>query len=786
MFFRIIRNDIKSSKIITLTTTLFIAAAATLVALVAILVVNLSGAIDALMVRAKTPHFMQMHAGNVDAARLNAFVEGNPDIADFQVLPFLNIDGARFEFEGKSLAGSVQDNGLTTQSKQFDFLLDLDGQVIHVSEGEVYVPICYLQDGTAKVGETLTIAGKTFTIAGFLRDSQMNSLLSSSKRFLVSEHDFAALKTEGSIEHLIEFRLHDLSSLAGFETAYITAGLEANGPTLTYPLFKMINAITDGMMIAVILLLSALIIVIAFLCIRFTLLAKIEDDYREIGVMKAIGVRIAEIKKLYLAKYTAMAAIGSVLGFGVACLLRGLFLENIRLYMGESEQASLSLIIGSVGILIIFFTILAYVNGVLQHFRKISAAEAVRFGVTQEKPRAGKAFHLAKNRLLNTNVFLGIKDVLARKSLYLTMLIVFAVAAFISIIPQNLHHTISSKSFVTYMGIGNSDLLIGIQRSDGFDTKTLAITKALTQDDAVSTFTMLTTKVFTLITDEGVEQKIKVELGDHAIFPVTYTEGSAPANDNEIALSVLNANELSKKVGEKITLMINGHKTPLTLCGIYSDITNGGKTAKATFVDDTAAVMWRAIHVALKDGTLAEEKAAEYSQRFEFAKVASVNQYFAQTFGSTLLAIEKASVTAIVVALVIITLITLLFMRMLIIKDRASIAIMKAFGFANRDIKAQYMARSVVVLVAGIILGTVLANTLGEALAGAAIASFGAASFRFSINPVFAFVLCPLMMAGTALAATAIGTMHAGQIHISNNCIISIIWGSRKRPTQIE
>ena len=107
---------------------------------------------------------------------------------------------------------------------------------------------------------------------------------------------------------MIEFRLKDLSALSEFETAYASAGLEANGPTITYPLFKTLNAISDGLLIAVILLISVLVVVIAFMCIRFTLLAKIEDDYREIGVMKAIGLRLSDIKKIYLAKYTAIAA----------------------------------------------------------------------------------------------------------------------------------------------------------------------------------------------------------------------------------------------------------------------------------------------------------------------------------------------------------------------------------------------------------------------------------------------------------------------------------------------
>ena len=167
MYYRTIRNDILRNKAITLTIMMFVAAAAMLVSLAAILVVNLSGAIDTLMNQAKTPHFMQMHSGEMDSARLAAFVEQHSEIDEYQVLEFLNIDGAQINFEGDSLAGSVQDNGFSVQGEKFDYLLDLDGNIIQVSDGEIYVPIPYMQQGLATVGDKVLVAGKEFTVAGF-------------------------------------------------------------------------------------------------------------------------------------------------------------------------------------------------------------------------------------------------------------------------------------------------------------------------------------------------------------------------------------------------------------------------------------------------------------------------------------------------------------------------------------------------------------------------------------------------------------------------------------------
>jgi putative ABC transport system permease protein len=774
MYSRLLRNDILKSKAITLTTMLFVAAAAMLVALAAILVVNLAGAIDTLMTQAKTPHFMQMHAGELDRARLAAFAEQNEMVADFQAVEFLNMDGAQFLFAapgsaGRSLADSVQDNGFSVQSEKFDFLLDLDGNVITVLDGEIYIPIAYMQDGTATVGDTLTVAGKSFTIAGVLRDSQMQPLLSSSKRFLVSQNDFAALQQFGSMEYLIEFRLHDLENLGAFEAAYTAAGLESNGPTLTYALFRMFNGLSDGLMIAVILLISALVIAIAFLCIRFTLLAKIEDDYREIGVMKAIGLRVADIKKIYLTKYVAIAALGSLLGYGLSFVFRDVLLANIRLYMGESENASLAPLLGVASVALVFLAISAYVNSVLGQFRKISPAEAVRFGVSQEKSGGARRFRLSMNKLLGVNVFLGVKDVLARKSLYATMLAVLVLAAFIIIVPQNLHNTIASKSFITYMGVGDSDMRIDIQQTDHISEKAAEIATAMEYDPSISRFVVLTTQTFSVKLDDGSEERLKVELGDHSVFPLAYATGRAPTAENEIALSVLNASELGKTVGDSITLLINEREITLTVCGTYSDVTNGGKTAKAVFSDGSADTMWSVITAELTDPSLVDEKISEYAGKFAYAKVSDIDEFIQQTYGGTIKAIGKAAYAAVGVALALTVLITLLFMRMLVAKDRYAIAVMKAFGFTNSDIQAQYIARSGFVLSLGILLGTLLANILGEALAGAVIASFGAASFKFIVNPAFAYLLSPLLMAGVVLAATVFGTLDAGQIKISEN-----------------
>lgn len=88
MYLKIIRNDITKSKLITVITVLFISAAALLISLVAVLAVNLLGAVDTLMTQGKAPHFLQMHSGDIDLKRLEQFARENDKVDEFQVLEF--------------------------------------------------------------------------------------------------------------------------------------------------------------------------------------------------------------------------------------------------------------------------------------------------------------------------------------------------------------------------------------------------------------------------------------------------------------------------------------------------------------------------------------------------------------------------------------------------------------------------------------------------------------------------------------------------------------------------
>lgn len=769
MYRKIIKNDVGESKLITIITTLFITVAALLVALATILSVNLAGSIDTLMEKSQSPHYMQMHTGEVNRERLAKFVEANGNVATYEVAEFLNLNGSDIELGDHSLADSVEDNGMAVQSENLDYFLDMENQPIQPKPGELYVPVMFKKQGLAKIGDKAKIAGKTFTINGFLRDGTMNSQMAGSKRFLLHQTDYDELFSKGKLEYIIQFRLKDPSKLNQFEAAYKKTGLEVNGPSGTHRLFKLGNAMSDGIMIGILLLISLLVVLMTFMCIRFTLLAKIEEDYKEIGVMKAIGLQLKAIKKIYLAKYAAISIIGSLLGYLISLPLSYLLLKNIKLFMGESKNEGLSWILAVAGVLVVMLLMIAYVYVLLNRFKKISAVEAIRFSGANEKVNTKTRFNLRRLACFSTDTRIGIIDIMNRKKIYLTMLLVFIISTFIMIVPALVYHTSSSEEFVESLGFSHKiDIATSLYQSTNSVENQGKIEDYLANDSDVEMYSKISTKNFD-VKEAGVENGVlSVELGNHQKFPVNYLKGHAPRRINEIALSTINADEYNKKIGDPITLIREGREEKFMVCGIYANLFNGGKTAKAIFEDRTTPTIWTDISIKLKNPSKLTEKMNQYKEDLPFAKMNNAEQYRDQTFGSTIQSLLMVAIGALLVTVLITGLITSLFMKLLLVKDKKEIATLKAIGLTNQEIRNQYLARSLTILVIGIGLGTGLAMTLGKTISGLVSAGLGGVSVQLIGSPLI-YLGCPLLLLIVTYLTTRVVTAQAGKIEITEN-----------------
>ena len=123
--------------------TAFAAISVAMISLTAMLFANLTGAIDYLMEVARTPDFLQMHAGNIDTDKLGEFALSRPEVADYQMIRFLNLENSILMLGEESLLDSTQDNGISIQGDGFDYMIGLDNELPKVCTADVYVTVLY-------------------------------------------------------------------------------------------------------------------------------------------------------------------------------------------------------------------------------------------------------------------------------------------------------------------------------------------------------------------------------------------------------------------------------------------------------------------------------------------------------------------------------------------------------------------------------------------------------------------------------------------------------------------
>lgn len=745
---RMIINDIKVNKLVSAATCIFMAVTAMLLGLSILLYASLADSIDSLMTEAKTPDFLQMHTGELDEDDVNSFSQQREDIEAMQICTFLNLQNSQISIGNESFENNMQDNGLSCQSSLFDYLVDADNKVIYPSEGEVYVPVCYRKEYGIESGDVMRIGKEELIVAGFLRDSQMNSMMASSKRFLISEPDYERLRQLGSEEYLIEFRLKDGSDINAFATAYKDAGLPDNGPTITYPLIRMMNALSDGMMILVILLVSVVVLLISMLCIRYIILTQLEKDKTGIGMLKAVGISRRDIRKLYMSKYLILSVVGCMTGVIAAIITAKPVGAQMRELYGNAGNIGLIYALMILGALAAEGVILLSVSRLLHRTDRISAADAL-YG----RGSFGK-----------------------KKNLWLPAMIITAAAMFMILVPQNMKSTIEAPEFVTYMGIGESHIRIDVRQTGNVRKIAGEVTEDIGHDNRVRDYVLMETGSYRTILQNGSSYDLMIENGDHNRFPVRYTEGRYPENDREIALSVLNAEEMGVKLGDEIIVckeMKDGtaEEISCSVCGIYSDITNGGKTAKACMKDpdDATPVMWSIIYLSLADEDLTREWTNEYQDRYSSfesgVKVTLIADYLKGTYGQTIRNISKATAVSSVMACFVLFIVMLLLIRLVVWRERNDSSLKKALGFTSSDIRMEYLKKTVTYILPGIVLGVFAGIVPGQNLAALLLRSMGVYSFRFIIDPLTVLAAEPAMIAVSAVLAAILSLTEVKRIH---------------------
>ena len=751
MLLKIFKKDVKRNYIILSILFFFMTLSVVLVSSGTFMIHELYTSVNEFFEKSEVPHVVQMHAGAIDEKAIESFSSENLYVKNYQLSRMLSIGNQEILFKGEKSNTSIMDLSFVKQNKSFDFLLDTENNIVPIEENRIGVPVYYKERMNLKVGDTITVQKgdykKDFEIQYFLRDAQMNAPIISSKRFLINPLDYEVVEENNeNVEYLIEFMLTDTERIEVFKKQYTDASLPSKGPMVDSSLFKIMNALSDGIIAVVIIFVSLLLMAIALLCIRFSIITTLEEDFESIGAMKTIGFQYAFIKRIYHFKYIIISILATILGYLLSFYINPILTRNISLYMGSSIPSALSYVFPLIGSILIMFMMILFCGIIINRFKKVSPVATLQISKTNgsQGKRLWSASSLKFFSKLPTNAFLAMKDVFMRSKMYALLALILVICLLIVLIPFNFLTTLSDPSFTAYMGIGESDIRVDIQNTDDGYSYYQEVLKTIEKDPGVEKVSGYVTSQYEVLNGDGYYEGLNIEVGDFSDFPIKLLKGRMPNQQNEIALSKLNADSLEVDVDDSITINSNGEEKCIKVSGIYQDITNGGKTAKGILPIRENHIMWQTISIDLDKSVNLDEKIIELDQRFPSIKVTGIEGYIEETFKETIKQVTTVIKFSITIALALLVLITSLFTKMILIKDQYEISILRSIGISKKNIIIQYILRIIMVSFVALVIASVIGNTYGASIVSLLMSFLGASKIDFIINPIMVYLKIPL------------------------------------------
>ncbi|MEH3090408.1 MAG: hypothetical protein PGN24_12780 [Microbacterium arborescens] len=732
--------------LLTVVTALTAAAGAATVAVVA-------GGTDRLFAAAAAPDWVQMHAGPVDAAAIDAFAATADGVIDHQVAPALRVDNDAVRLDGRSdmARTGVMELLLVRQNDRFDLLLGSDDRPVAPARGQIAVPTFYMQEYGLEPGDRveLAVAGATrsFTVVDRVRDAQMNPGVVNSKRFVLADADWTELAEVLPVQSLVTFRI--AGDPVAFAAAYRDAGLPADGPAVDGALLRLIGALTDGVVAAVLLLLAVTVFAVSALCQRLVILTSLENERRRIALLRTLGFSSAHVIREQLRRYIVLAVCGAAVGAGLAVPVAGVVTARIVADTGGAATGSTIGAVVVAGALVAGATVLGAAV-VMRRVRRVTPAAAELASAPRRVAR-----WLPASAPLPVPLWMALRTRLARPGGTVLLLTVVAVAVVVAVLPARLAQTVSAPSFASTLGIGDSDLRAFVPASLDPVEADAVVTGLREHPDVVGVVASETRRV-SVEGPTGYRADLAVETVPSHTYPLKYRSGREPAAPDEIALSTLAAQSWEASVGDVVTAGSGaGSARGLRVVGLYQDITNGGRSARTLGVDASAPVLWRTVVANVRAGADAAAVADALSRAFPAATVTDVDRFVAQTLGGTVGTLRSAAVGAAGFALVLLVVVVSFLTRLESARDRRGLRELRSIGQPASAIRTTLVLRPVVVAVVAAPLGLVAAEALGPSAFGAMLSSLGGGPLELAPDGLAGPAAVVVAITGVAAAAAA-------------------------------
>lgn len=710
---------------------------------------NTAGAYDKAYNNMKGPHLMYWLEENTYRPEFKQWFEEQAGVSSVKLVKERYYYGSVLEHNGTVIRNSIALRMLQYDpSDNMKLVNGIYPPGKMLSKGEIYLPYVYMAANGLSAGDEVDLrlgAQKMhFRITGFLEDPIYGGELVAGKFLFISDEDFAELSDIGagkiSRDLQIRVRFNDYNEFIVNEMSKkFTSEFNLNtGRVFTFGEIKnwhlTLPKISLVVMIAFVMMLSIITVTI----MRYAILATIEADFTNIGIIKALGFTPFMVQAAITGQYALLALVSGILsiiaGIFITPVLGGIILKSSGLYYNGRFSALVGIL--ALTSIILVISVFSYITA--GHTRKISPIRAISQGIAPVYFTSRVNIKLEKMGFVPFNIRMAVKQVLTKSKRYILLLFISALLVYALVFLLGFVQMFNSEKAINMLGGELSD--IRITTLDKASAEKL-ISK-IKSDYDVAWATYQTTAQLDI---DGTRTIVRVKDDFDSTGELTTLSGRHPRHDNEVAISDLLKSKFNKGIGDSLSIKDkSGTEHQFIITGIFQTIDEGGSYARmleSGMKTLDPEYQMNVAYIKLKSHNNLDNIISEIKKKYTgFEEISNERKQSSDRISTIQTVFSGISKLVFILTIVIISFITLLIMKITVYSETRELGIFKAIGFSSARLRLQLALRFVIVTVAGGLAGVVLETMFGAKLFTLALKSFGLSSFKIEFSLINALI----------------------------------------------
>lgn len=784
MLLQILKQDLKKRKGVNSILFIFITLATVFLASSVNNILTVSSAVDYYLEYANLPDMFMLSSTDDEKEEISAWLDEEIEQKNIYAWEYdeLVILPAKTLFAGVDTKTELNFNNASTylsdSTSNFNKAYDEEGNSFTLEKGEIALSKSVIERNALHINDTILVrikgVDRFFTIKQSVKDAAFGNDMIGMTRVFMSTEDFEAYKDSFDILGLYNIDTPNLDTFSEAIAKQDFLSLKNKVTIDMYELAYSFDMVIAGLLTAV----GICLILIALLVLRFTLVFTMEEQYQEIGIMKAIGFRNFAIKKLYLMKYLTIVLIGATLGFFLSIPIGEAISANASINMIIAENSS-NLWSNVLCTIIIILFVLAFCYLCTRKLNKISSIMAIRGGASGERFAGYHGLRLSNRKKMSIPTYLGMNDILCSLRRYMVLIITFCISFIIITIPLNTLHTMEGSEMIRRFML-DPDSAVYL-RDIELEENEIKTSKNLLQRMEELELELsekgyeakLSAPVIYFLNYQGKEENTSVDIltiqiiGEDTGF-ASYSKGSAPILENEIALSEQILEQQDWHIGDSVTTKIQGEEKEFIITGTYSDYTQLGKSARLnTALDCGNEFMfdYNALMVNMDSNQSQIEMTEKMSAEFPAYAWITADEVLDMNLGGMKNILGAMVLPMTLLLCGIIMLITLLMEKLFITREKGEIAMLKSVGFQKRSIDRWQLMRMFFVVVTSMLISIPL-SFISNAIILKPIFAIAGAQMEIEVNAWQVYGLYPCILLIGILCATWLATRGISKIDI--------------------